>query len=198
MLGLVAGKFLGVFSFSWIAIKTKVASMPSGASWKSFASVCVLCGIGFTVSMFIADLAYSPLGASGRQILDLAKLGILCGTIISAVVGALLLGWLIDSETMTTNSIGYGSMVILLAASALGALVAKNRIKHRTLVVCLLSGTGYYLSLLSITALFFGGEYHGFWVGSILIMAASVISAFLPLLKSKKGTKIHRKIYTNR
>lgn len=91
MLGLVLGKFLGVFSFSWLAIKTKIASMPTGASWRSFASVCVLCGIGFTVSMFIADLAYSPLGADGRQILDLAKLGILCGTIVSALAGALLL-----------------------------------------------------------------------------------------------------------
>ena len=98
MLGLVAGKFLGVFSFSWIAIKTKVASMPSGASWKSFASVCMLCGIGFTVSMFIADLAYSPLGDAGKRLLDLAKLGILCGTIISSVVGALLLNRTLPKE----------------------------------------------------------------------------------------------------
>lgn len=91
MLGLVLGKFAGVLSFSWLAIKTKIASMPSGADWKSFASVCMLCGIGFTVSMFIADLAYSPLGVDGRTMLDHAKLGILCGTIISALVGALLL-----------------------------------------------------------------------------------------------------------
>ncbi len=98
MLGLVAGKFLGVFTFSWVAIKTKVATMPTGTSWKSFASVCMLCGIGFTVSMFIADLAYSPLGADGRQILDMAKLGILCGTIISAVAGALLLNKTLPQE----------------------------------------------------------------------------------------------------
>ena len=98
MVGLVAGKFLGVFSFSWLAIKTKVATMPSGTSWKSFASVCMLCGIGFTVSMFIADLAYSPLGADGREMLDMAKLGILCGTIFSAVVGALLLGRTLPKE----------------------------------------------------------------------------------------------------
>ena len=91
LLGLVIGKFVGVFTFSWIAIKTKVASMPTGVSWRSFASVCVLCGIGFTVSMFIADLAYSPLGADGRAMLDMAKLGILCGTIIAAVAGALML-----------------------------------------------------------------------------------------------------------
>ena len=91
MLGLVAGKFVGVFSFSWLAIKLKIASMPSGSNWKAFASVCMLCGIGFTVSMFIADLSYSPLGADGRAIRDSAKLGILCGTILSAVLGALLL-----------------------------------------------------------------------------------------------------------
>lgn len=98
MLGLVVGKFLGVFTFSWIAIKTKVATMPKGVSWRSFASVCMLCGIGFTVSMFIADLAYSPLGAGGREILDLAKLGILCGTIISALVGAFMLNRTLPKE----------------------------------------------------------------------------------------------------
>lgn len=91
MLGLVAGKFVGVLSFSWLAIKLKIASMPSGCNWKAFASVCMLCGIGFTVSMFIADLSYSPLGADGKALLDSAKLGILCGTIISALLGAALL-----------------------------------------------------------------------------------------------------------
>ncbi len=91
MLGLVVGKFVGVLSFSWLAIKLKIASMPSGSDWKAFASVCMLCGIGFTVSMFIADLSYSPLGADGRAMLDSAKLGILCGTIVSAVLGAILL-----------------------------------------------------------------------------------------------------------
>ena len=91
MLGLVVGKFVGVFTFSWVAIKTKVASMPSGANWKIFASVCMLCGIGFTVSMFIADLAYSPLGAEGVAMLDRAKLGILVGTVVSALLGALML-----------------------------------------------------------------------------------------------------------
>ncbi|MBR4850703.1 MAG: Na+/H+ antiporter NhaA [Tidjanibacter sp.] len=91
MLGLVAGKFVGVLSFSWLAIKLKIASMPTGCNWKAFASVCMLCGIGFTVSMFIADLSYSPLGADGKTLLDSAKLGILCGTIISALLGAALL-----------------------------------------------------------------------------------------------------------
>ena len=91
MLGLVVGKFLGVFSFSWIAIKLGSVSLPAGASWKSFASVCVVCGIGFTVSMFIADLSYAGLGAEGSTMLDQAKLGVLLGSVISAVIGCVLL-----------------------------------------------------------------------------------------------------------
>ena len=91
MLGLVAGKFLGVFSFSWVAVKLGFVSLPAGASWKSFASVCVVCGIGFTVSMFIADLSYAGLGAEGSTMLDQAKLGVLLGSVISAVIGCVLL-----------------------------------------------------------------------------------------------------------
>ncbi len=91
MLGLVVGKFLGVFSFSWGAVKLGFVSLPAGASWKSFASVCVVCGIGFTVSMFIADLSYAGLGAEGSTMLDQAKLGVLLGSVISAVIGCVLL-----------------------------------------------------------------------------------------------------------
>lgn len=91
MLGLVVGKFLGVFSFSWVAVRFGFVSLPAGASWKSFASVCVVCGIGFTVSMFIADLSYAGLGAKGSALLDQAKLGVLLGSVISAVIGCVLL-----------------------------------------------------------------------------------------------------------
>jgi NhaA family Na+:H+ antiporter len=91
MLGLVIGKFLGVFLFSWIAVKLGIVSLPVGASWKAFASVCVVCGIGFTVSMFIADLSYAGLGAEGAALLGQAKLGVLLGSVISAVIGCMLL-----------------------------------------------------------------------------------------------------------
>ncbi len=87
MLGLVLGKFLGVFSFSWIAVKLGLVSLPLDTSWQSFASVCVICGIGFTVSMFIADLSYASLGAEGLSILSQAKLGVLLGSAISAILG---------------------------------------------------------------------------------------------------------------
>jgi NhaA family Na+:H+ antiporter len=91
MLGLVIGKFIGVFSFSWAAVKAKIVKLPEGTTWKAFASVCVICGIGFTVSMFIADLSYAGLGASGAALLNEAKLGVLCGSVIAAILGAVLL-----------------------------------------------------------------------------------------------------------
>lgn len=91
-LGLLIGKFLGVLSFSWMSIKLGWCQMPEGANWHSFASVCMLCGIGFTVSMFIAALSYpSHLGLEASEMLNEAKLGILCGTIASALVGSLML-----------------------------------------------------------------------------------------------------------
>ena len=91
MLGLVVGKFLGVFSFSWLAVRLKLVSLPANTTWKAFASVCVVCGIGFTVSMFIADLSYSGLGVEGATLLSEAKLGVLCGSVIAAVLGCALL-----------------------------------------------------------------------------------------------------------
>ena len=91
MLGLVVGKFVGVFSFSWLAVRLKIVTLPANTTWKSFASVCVVCGIGFTVSMFIADLSYSGLGEAGASFLSEAKLGVLCGSVISAVLGCVLL-----------------------------------------------------------------------------------------------------------
>ena len=91
IVGLVLGKFLGVFSFSWLAVRAKIVSLPDGTDWKAFASVCVICGIGFTVSMFIADLSYSGLGEAGAALLNEAKLGVLCASVLAAVLGCVLL-----------------------------------------------------------------------------------------------------------
>ena len=98
MLGLVLGKFLGVFSFSWLAIKLNIVKLPANTTWKAFASVCVVCGIGFTVSMFIADLSYAGLGAEGASLLAEAKLGVLVGSVVSAVLGCILLGKTLPKE----------------------------------------------------------------------------------------------------
>ena len=98
MVGLVLGKFIGVFSFSWAAIKCRIVQLPEGCNWKAFASVCMLCGIGLTVSIFIADLSYASLEEAGAQLLSQAKLGILCGSLISAIIGCFLLNRYLPRE----------------------------------------------------------------------------------------------------
>lgn len=90
-LGLVIGKFIGVFSFSWMAIKLGLVKKPSGADFKSFASVCALSGIGFTVAMFIADLSYDSTMPQTAILLSDAKIGILCGSLLSGIISWLLL-----------------------------------------------------------------------------------------------------------
>lgn len=91
MLGLIIGKFLGVFSFSWLAVRLNLVKLPANTTWKAFASVCVICGIGFTVSMFIADLSYAGIGTEGAAFLAQAKLGVLVGSVVSAIIGCILL-----------------------------------------------------------------------------------------------------------
>ena len=101
MAGLVVGKFVGVFTFSWVAIKLGIVQLPQGANWKSFASVCMLCGIGLTVSIFIAGLSYAGAGEDGAQMLNQAKLGILCGSTISAIIGFVLLNRFLPKNAVT-------------------------------------------------------------------------------------------------
>ena len=101
MTGLVLGKFIGVFTFSWVAIKCRIVQLPEGSNWKAFASVCMVCGIGLTVSIFIADLSYASLGESGLHLLNQAKLGILCGSFISAAIGCLLLNRYLPNAAAT-------------------------------------------------------------------------------------------------
>ena len=97
ILGLVAGKFIGVFSFSWLAVRMNIVKLPQGTTWKAFSGVCMLCGIGFTVSMFIADLSYSGI-EGGSAILDQAKLGIIIGSVAAALLGCLILNRTLPKE----------------------------------------------------------------------------------------------------
>ena len=87
MFGLFLGKQAGVFGFSWLAIKTGIASLPKESSWILLYGVSVLTGIGFTMSLFIDSLAYND-----TQIYHYAdKLAVLLGSFLSAIVGYLIL-----------------------------------------------------------------------------------------------------------
>ena len=83
-LGLVLGKAVGVFGAAWLMIRFVGARVPSGASWTQFFAVCLLCGVGFTMSLFIGGLAFEGLGAAFETQL---KLGVLGGSVLAALLG---------------------------------------------------------------------------------------------------------------
>lgn len=87
-LGLLLGKPLGIFTFSYVAVKTGVAKMPEGINFKHIFAVSILCGIGFTMSMFIASLAFTGAAA---DLNTHARLGILMGSSIAAILGYAML-----------------------------------------------------------------------------------------------------------
>ena len=123
--------------------------------------------------------------------------GIAVGVCVSlgmTLAGAVLLGVLMDGETLQMNSVGYGSMVILLVSSMAGPLVAKSLIKHRALLVCVASGAGYYLTLLAMTALFFGGQYQGMGVTLGLVLAGAGTATLLSVKRKNSITKGYRKL----
>jgi Na+:H+ antiporter, NhaA family len=86
--GLLMGKAVGVFGASWLMIRLTPASLPDQASWMQFFGVCVLCGVGFTMSLFIGGLAFAGQGAVFETQL---KLGVLLGSILSGVLGTVIL-----------------------------------------------------------------------------------------------------------
>jgi NhaA family Na+:H+ antiporter len=86
MLGLLFGKPLGIMSFAWVAYKTKLGAPPTGVDWRQIFGASWLCGIGFTMSLFIAGLALDS-----DQIIDLAKIGTLAASLTAGIVGSLIL-----------------------------------------------------------------------------------------------------------
>lgn len=91
IISLVVGKFLGIFIFSYLTVKFKLAPMPERSNWKMIASIAVLGGIGFTVSLFIANLSFDSSTIDGARLLDMAKLGIVVGSLVAGIGGYLLL-----------------------------------------------------------------------------------------------------------
>ena len=85
--GLIVGKQLGIFGSVWLAVRLGLASRPSGATWLQVYGVALLCGIGFTMSLFIGELAFP----GNPALVEEAKIGVLGGSILSAIAGFLVL-----------------------------------------------------------------------------------------------------------
>lgn len=88
--GLIGGKFLGILGLTWIAVKLRVAELPQGMGWRLIPGTALLCGVGFTMSLFIASLAFEQ---GGGAYFGLERLGILIGSGLSGVLGFVVLRW---------------------------------------------------------------------------------------------------------
>ena len=121
--------------------------------------------------------------------------GIAVSTLISLIIslgGAAVCAWLVSSEKIGECSIGYAAMFVVMLASAAGAWFNTYMIQRHRLQMCLLSGTCYFLSLLAMTALFFGGQYQGLGAMAIVILCGCAVIAFFPTKKGQLKLKKKR------
>ena len=86
LVGLVVGKLVGISLFSWLAVRTGAGALPEDTSWSQIIGVAALGGIGFTVAIFVAGLAFDD-----PTVLDESKIGILVASVVAGMMGALLL-----------------------------------------------------------------------------------------------------------
>ncbi|MGP1924632.1 MAG: Na+/H+ antiporter NhaA [Arsenophonus sp. NEOnobi-MAG3] len=100
-LGLLIGKPTGIFLFSWLALKLGVAKLPAKINLKQIFAVSVLCGIGFSMSIFIANLAFESLDNFSTY----ARFGILIGSTLSAILGLLLLNSVLPKKAISTKTV---------------------------------------------------------------------------------------------
>ena len=98
--GLLVGKAVGVFGASWLLVRFAGARLPAGADWRQFFGVCMLCGVGFTMSLFIGGLAFAGQGPGYETQL---KIGVLVGSLLSGILGSLVL--LKADKTSPVNSV---------------------------------------------------------------------------------------------
>jgi NhaA family Na+:H+ antiporter len=100
-MGLFFGKQVGVFGFAWVAIKLRLAQLPEGANWLGLYGVAALCGIGFTMSLFISSLAFEQIGTA-LAIDD--RLGILAGSFLAGITGYIILRYAFPNKESVINS----------------------------------------------------------------------------------------------
>lgn len=96
MAGLLAGKFVGIYLFTWLVIRLGFANLLKGMTWKNLTGICLLGGIGFTVSLFIANLSFSEVPVQLTQ----AKMGVIAGTLLAGVLAYVVLGFTLPKQAV--------------------------------------------------------------------------------------------------
>lgn len=97
MAGLLVGKFVGIYLFTWLVIKTGFAGLLKGMTWVNLTGICLLGGIGFTVSLFIANLSFGETPA----LLTQAKMGVLIGTVLAGVLAYMVLKLTLPKQSVS-------------------------------------------------------------------------------------------------
>jgi len=93
-LGLVLGKLVGIYSFTWLSVKLKIGRLSSGMTWKNMFAISLLGGVGFTVALFLGGLSYTL----GSDLLNQAKLGVILGSLFSGLLGYIILRMVLDKK----------------------------------------------------------------------------------------------------
>lgn len=118
-------------------------------------------------------------------------------SVLMTLMMAAVTAKLISAQMIEETSIGYGIMLILLSSSFTGALTAACKVKRQRLLVCALSGAVYLVILLSVTALFFGGQYEAVGVTSLLVFGGCTAAGFVGI-REKRGTRSRKIRMANR
>lgn len=124
--------------------------------------------------------------------------GLMAGLVVSLAITVLLAALsakMVDIQWIGERDIGYCAMVILMAAPFCGARTSQQRIKRQRLAVCAMSGGLYFLSLMGITALFFGGQYEAVGVTLLLVAGGSALTMLIGERTNRVGTRRKKKIY---
>jgi NhaA family Na+:H+ antiporter len=99
-MGLFLGKQIGIFTSVWVSVKFGIAARPAHASWLQIHGVALLCGIGFTMSLFIGGLAFTSPDQA-----DDVKIGVLMGSVLSAIIGYLILRFAAPQKIISESTI---------------------------------------------------------------------------------------------
>lgn len=114
-------------------------------------------------------------------------------SIVITIVGVAIGAWLLATEKVGEGNYGYITVFLLLLSSILGAFAATKLVKEKRMPICLSVGVAYFLSLLAITALFFGGTYSGVGESALVILGGVLSVALLGINGKKRTKKIKRK-----
>lgn len=114
-------------------------------------------------------------------------------SVLVSVIGATVLAWLVEKESLPELGMGYGAMCVLTVASVLGPWIAAVLVKHQRLAVCAGTGGVYLALLMIVNAVGFGGQIHGFVPTVLLVLGGSIAAALLGNVRTGDRTSRHHK-----